>query len=255
MTGGANPENWNKVQSQADYLYNSHVVIPVTTAATLASAGGLAAVGPASIGYQILRSLLAGTIGYETANLGSELLTGQTVDQHISDDLQGIFNFSKEKADILSPFLNPGGWLSAGKYMRPLLGIADTPLQKSINNIVLRTQSPSWLDRHTAPIQKILNPWLSSKDKVNTALNLNDGVLTFGQAEWQTPFRHLSTPTFLKYFQPTDPARQYYKVGSGAAFLILQQQCQLPLTYYYTILKIDQIGLQAQSMVFQEGLY
>lgn len=57
------------------------------------------------------KQTLAGMLGSIAANKGSEVVTGKTLDQNTSDWLQK-YGVSQANADVISPFLNIGGWAS-----------------------------------------------------------------------------------------------------------------------------------------------
>lgn len=86
----------------------------------------------------VAKETLAGMLGSETANLGSELITGQTLDQHISNYLQK-YGVPQKYADTIGPFFNPGGWLSWGAYNN--FRKTFTPSKPSSNS--LKVESPT----------------------------------------------------------------------------------------------------------------
>lgn len=61
----------------------------------------------------VAKDVVAGSLGSEAMNLGSEITSGKTVDQIMNESLQQL-GVNKTVSNVISPFFNPGGWLTWG---------------------------------------------------------------------------------------------------------------------------------------------
>lgn len=82
----------------------------------------------------VAKDVVAGSLGSEAMNLGSEITSGKTIDQIMNESLQQL-GVNKTVSNVISPFFNPGGWLTWGLSNKMYNNLRNTFTPSSTNTL------------------------------------------------------------------------------------------------------------------------